>query len=255
MAAACGRSTQALDIMEPRAPDRSHLEPRSENLRLARLFIQIVIAAFGIVPLWLAVDLARSTQWVFATLWFGVFVAVEITALVLVPIMAGSLGLVAWGIFLTLRLRKRSKISLADREVDTPYAPPHPPLQSTVSQKAPHGRALELTLILLLGAVVLAVNLHKRMSVEGLLGLLLYFAIAAAFASFWHRIWRLGALASIVGAACTATATMAMEYVNIGGMPELALPIFAALFLVALVAAGIVQLVSQRNRAEAGFDV
>jgi hypothetical protein len=70
-------------------PGRSHLEPTAEGLRLARGRIQGVIAVFGLVPLWLAIDRATSQQWGFAVLWFTVFGVVEAAAFVLVPIMAG----------------------------------------------------------------------------------------------------------------------------------------------------------------------
>jgi hypothetical protein len=89
-----GRSTRSLAIMDPRSIDRSKLEPRPENLSFALARIQGVVAAFGAVPLWLAIQLATSEQWGFVALWVAIFVAVEMAAFILIPRMAsGGRGL------------------------------------------------------------------------------------------------------------------------------------------------------------------
>ena len=72
--------------------DRSNLEPRPENLRLARLVGQGVVAAFGLVPLWFAADLASASRWGFAALMLCVGVTFELTAFWLIPVMTGVRG-------------------------------------------------------------------------------------------------------------------------------------------------------------------
>ena len=72
--------------------DRSDLEPRPENLRFARLVGQGLVATFGLVPLWFAVDLASSSRWGFAALMMGVGVTFELAAFWLIPVVTGVRG-------------------------------------------------------------------------------------------------------------------------------------------------------------------
>jgi hypothetical protein len=93
------------------------------------------------------------------------------------------------------------------------------------------------------------------MSGAAILGLVLYVAVAAAFAGFWHRVWRLGSLPTVAAAACSAAAALAMDYVTTGEMNTFAAPMAAFLFVVALAVGGLVQFATRRSRAkESAFD-
>jgi hypothetical protein len=63
----------------------------SRRLRAPRVTVQVLVAAFGVVmPLFLAAKLVSSHQWAWAALWFMVFLAVEATAIWLVPMLMGA---------------------------------------------------------------------------------------------------------------------------------------------------------------------
>ena len=88
-----------------------------------------------------------------------------------------------------------------------------------------------------------------------MIGLIFYVAVAAAFAGFWHRVWRVGSLPTGAAAACSAAVALAMDYVTTGEMNTFAAPIAAFLFVLALAVGGIVQFATLRSRAkEAVFD-
>jgi len=72
--------------------DWSKLEPRPENLRFARLLGQGVVAAYGLVPLWFAMDFASASRWGFTALMLLVGVAFELAAFWLIPVMTGFRG-------------------------------------------------------------------------------------------------------------------------------------------------------------------
>jgi hypothetical protein len=56
---------------------------------LAKFRVQAVVAAFGIVPLFAAIDYARNQSWAAAALFGVLFVLVEVAAFWLVPLMTG----------------------------------------------------------------------------------------------------------------------------------------------------------------------
>lgn len=86
------------------------------------------------------------------------------------------------------------------------------------------------------------------MSSGTVLGLVLFVAIAAAFAAFWHHVWRIGTPSSLVAAACAASAALALDYTATGRLNASAAPMFGALFFVAFVVAVAVQLATRKHR-------
>jgi len=88
------------------------------------------------------------------------------------------------------------------------------------------------------------------MSAIAVFGLILYIAVAAAFAVFWHRVWRLGTLPSVVAAICSAVAALALDFVTTGQLSSYALPIFGVLFALAWVVSIGVQMATRSLRAK-----
>ena len=91
------------------------------------------------------------------------------------------------------------------------------------------------------------------MSTTVALGLVFFVAVAAAFAGFWHRVWRVGKLPSAVAAVCTAVAALAVDFVTTGQITAYVIPIFAVLFALAWAVAGLVQIATRRNREKASI--
>jgi hypothetical protein len=88
------------------------------------------------------------------------------------------------------------------------------------------------------------------MSATAAVGLVFLVVIAAAFAGFWHRVWRVGTLPSALAAACTAACAVALDYVTTRQLTAYIVPIFAILFAVAWTVAGVVQIATRRARAK-----
>ena len=84
-------------------------------------------------------------------------------------------------------------------------------------------------------------------AVHRVLGFVVYIALAAAFAAFWNRVWRVGTLPSVVAAACTLAATAAMVYVTSDDMSLFDPGAFAVLFFLAWMVTSLVQLRASRR--------
>lgn len=89
------------------------------------------------------------------------------------------------------------------------------------------------------------------MSGDALLGLVFFVLIAAAFAGFWHRVWRLGTLPSMVAALCSTAAALGVNYVEAGRFTPNDAPIVALLFAFAWAIGTTVQVVTRQARARA----
>lgn len=79
------------------------------------------------------------------------------------------------------------------------------------------------------------------MNANVVIGVAVFIVAAVAFAALWGRILGRGYLAPVVAAACTAAVVLASDYVATGEMNAAAVPLFAALFVVALIIAIAVQ--------------
>ena len=80
------------------------------------------------------------------------------------------------------------------------------------------------------------------------LGTIAFVCGAAAFAAFFHRIWRRRVWPSVAAALCLAAAAMIGDYLANDQVNTLAVPVFAALFAFAFVVALAVESVVWRGR-------
>jgi len=88
------------------------------------------------------------------------------------------------------------------------------------------------------------------LSATSIFGLVLFVAMAAAFAAFWHHVWRSGTPASAIAAACAASAALWLDHAATGRLNANAALLFAALFFVAFVVAFAVQMAGKRYRGK-----
>jgi hypothetical protein len=85
------------------------------------------------------------------------------------------------------------------------------------------------------------------------IGTIAFMCGAAAFAAFWHRIWRRKVWPSIAAALSLAAATMIGDYLSNGEVNALVAPVFAALFAIAFAVAMVVESLIWKSR-QRGID-